>query len=221
MGFIFYKKQQHMIRKNITFSEGMLSDARKVWRENGMVPVLEKKAALLVRAYCLGVHLNVKDCPDYVLPQNGLALWWLATLVEDIQAKTMFAPSIYPALAWPWRDGFKVKADLNPEERVLVDKTSDLILDGDEIAYDNSTANVVIIVDDWQGLVRAAKQAGISVQDKFEDAIRKYRLYKDEVIYALKSRAKIAAAANARAWRRAKKDQVPEGLIPIPDYLAA
>lgn len=210
-----------MIRRNLTFSEGMLSDARKVWRENGMVPVLEKKAALLVRAYCLGVHLNVKDCSDYILPQNGLALWWLATLVADIQSKTMFSPSIYPALAWPWRDGFRVKADLTPEERVLVDKTSDLILDGDEIAYDNSTANVVIVIDDWQGFVKSAKQAGISVQDKFEDAIRQYRLYKDEALYALKSRAKIAAAANARAWRRAKKGQVPEGLIPIPSYLAA
>lgn len=199
----------------------MLKDFRTIWKAEGSTKWSDKIAAQLLRAYCLGQTLNVKDCPNYVLPQNGYGIFWLATLVADIQKKVMFSPNIYPALSWPWRDGFKVEAKLSAAEQFVVDKTTDLILNGDDIVYDPTTANVVVIVDDWAGIVRAAKQAGISVPEKFEDAIRPYRRFRNEVNYALAARAKIAAAANARAWRRAKKGQVPEGLIPLPDYLAA
>lgn len=199
----------------------MLRDFRTAWAESGQTEELDMKIANnLLRAYCLNVHLNVKDGSDYILPQNGLALWWLAKLIATIQARVMFAPNIYPALAWPWRDGFRVKADLTQAERAMVDATTEAILNGDEIAFDPSTANVVVVIDDWPGVVKAAKNAGISVPERFEDAIRPFRIFKDEVMYALSARAKIAAAMNARARRRAKKNQVPEGLIPVPGYLA-
>jgi hypothetical protein len=211
-----------MVRKNIKFSEAILNDIRKSWAGNNQTSLLDMKPAVaLLRAYCLNVHLNMKECSDYILPQNGVAIWWLAKLIENIQSKTMFSPNIYPALAWPWRDGFRVKADLTECERSLVDATSDAILAGDEIAFDASTANIVIVVDDWLDIVKAAKQVGISLAEKFEDAIRPYRIFKDEVMYALIARAKIAMAINARAWRRAKKGQIPKGLIEIPNYLAA
>jgi len=210
------------MRRNITFSEAMLSDFRSAWAKGGQTEGLDMKiASNLLRAYCLNVHLNVKDCSDYILPQNGVALWWLAKLIANIQAKVMFAPNIYPALTWPWRDGFRVKANLTQVERAMVDATTEAILNGDEIAFDPSTANVVVVIDDWAGIAKAAGKVGMSVPEKFEDAIRPFRMFKDEVMYALAARAKIAAAINARAWRRAKKNQVPEGLIPIPSYLAA